>query len=513
MKPTKKAAAALAVFAALLAPAALARAEAPPAPPAFDITLNGLKIDNGARQYPFVVFRDVTYLPMTYHDAAFLGLESNFTAEDGLSVSACAPTGVYRPDEGSPARLEAAVPSYPIKVNGIEIDNASEDYPLLNIGGITYFPLTYRFVHDLFGLEISFGETGLGVANTGFYGTRVSDAGCSLWNGYAVTHEGQSFKIVTPEGKTVSIEAEGNGFSDGVGAGRYYLSEVALDERFHSTYVATHTVFPDGTVKTSTDGALYIGDAEVHFESPYDFGAMTVNGVTVPYLNFAPSFINGRLGVEVCGGKLILAGRDGERVVGIYAVDTETMECEELIRGVEESYIGRYFEMSADAVYAIQSEGENGAVMAKYDLNTGKLSKIETVSDESFIYEPKFAANSSGVYYKNGGTFLPIHAPALRTDTDMLLYRSGENEPLCADEVSRVEAAGDYVIAYFDGYRGDAVSPVTCLVYGPDGSVVFSCCSQSLNQVTVSGDMLYLTQYVANSDNVAEPLLYCVPLK
>ena len=39
--------------------------------PTFDVTMNGVKIENEFRQYPFIVYKDITYFPMTYFDIRF----------------------------------------------------------------------------------------------------------------------------------------------------------------------------------------------------------------------------------------------------------------------------------------------------------------------------------------------------------------------------------------------------------------------------------------------------------
>jgi hypothetical protein len=44
--------------------------------PAFEVTLNGTVIENATNQYPLIVYKDITYFPMTYYDCRFLGLES-----------------------------------------------------------------------------------------------------------------------------------------------------------------------------------------------------------------------------------------------------------------------------------------------------------------------------------------------------------------------------------------------------------------------------------------------------
>ncbi|MFA7079011.1 MAG: hypothetical protein WC147_11470, partial [Syntrophomonas sp.] len=36
--------------------------------PASKVTLNGTVIENATNQYPLIVYKDITYFPMTYYD-------------------------------------------------------------------------------------------------------------------------------------------------------------------------------------------------------------------------------------------------------------------------------------------------------------------------------------------------------------------------------------------------------------------------------------------------------------
>jgi len=124
--------------------------------PTFPITLNGKQIENDARQYPLIVYKDITYFPMTYFDCRFLGLESDYTAEAGLTIKATGEIGTYNEYAASvknPQTGSAQTASFPIHVNGKAIDNGQEEYPLLLYRDITYFPLTWRFAYDAFGWE------------------------------------------------------------------------------------------------------------------------------------------------------------------------------------------------------------------------------------------------------------------------------------------------------------------------------------------------------------------------
>ena len=138
--------------------------------PTFKITMNNVKIDNNERLYPVIVYKDITYVPMTYRDSRFLGLETKWSSGEGLQVNKISTTTNFNPDRGySNSVLESAfIPESRIRVNGKEIYNKSETYPLLLFRDITYFPLTWRFMVDEFGWSSSFdGMNGLVINSQG----------------------------------------------------------------------------------------------------------------------------------------------------------------------------------------------------------------------------------------------------------------------------------------------------------------------------------------------------------
>ena len=129
--------------------------------PTFKMTMNDVQINNSERLYPIIVYRDITYVPMTYNDSRFLGLETKWSADTGLQVNKISEQIPYNPNKGylSTSLENAVLPDFQIKVNGKDIDNNSETYPLLVFRDITYFPLTWRFMVDSFGWTSSFDLT------------------------------------------------------------------------------------------------------------------------------------------------------------------------------------------------------------------------------------------------------------------------------------------------------------------------------------------------------------------
>lgn len=128
--------------------------------PGFPVTVNGIKIDNNYDKYPFIVYNDITYFPMTYSGCRFLGLESEWKGnKEGLSIEKTGITAAFKPYESKSKNARsyrATVPAFPIRVNGKAVDNGRLEYPLLSFRDITYFPMTWKFGVGEFGWDYSF---------------------------------------------------------------------------------------------------------------------------------------------------------------------------------------------------------------------------------------------------------------------------------------------------------------------------------------------------------------------
>lgn len=134
--------------------------------PNFKVTMNGEVVNNNYSKYPLIVYKNITYFPMTYSDCRYLGIESTWKGDkEGLLVDTTGVTVAYNPYMSSSRNgknYTAQIPSFPIKVNGKSIDNSKEEYPLLSFRNITYFPMTWKYGVDEFGWDYSFdGKNGL----------------------------------------------------------------------------------------------------------------------------------------------------------------------------------------------------------------------------------------------------------------------------------------------------------------------------------------------------------------
>lgn len=164
--------------------------------PAFDVTLNGIKADSTQSQYPFLVYKDITYVPMTYHDARLLGLETKWSAENGLIINKAAvfdaaqAASAYKPYTGESANsstYQATIVEGAVAVAGKTIANSQEEYPLLLFRDVTYFPLTWRFAVDEFGWKYTFdAANGLKITPTSTASTSAASGNTLIVTGSVV---------------------------------------------------------------------------------------------------------------------------------------------------------------------------------------------------------------------------------------------------------------------------------------------------------------------------------------
>ena len=146
--------------------------------PVFPITLNGVKYyNNDYEPYPFLVYKDITYFPITYYQSNLLNLRSLWTAEGGLVMTndnPKIPKAFYRQsqiDKPNNRTQIANIVDSIVTINGKSINSQEEEYPLLFFRDITYFPITWRFAVEEFGWNYTFDNSdGLRIqANNYFY--------------------------------------------------------------------------------------------------------------------------------------------------------------------------------------------------------------------------------------------------------------------------------------------------------------------------------------------------------
>ncbi|MDF2837629.1 MAG: hypothetical protein K0Q63_3269, partial [Paenibacillus sp.] len=188
--------------------------------PKFEVKLNGHAVENQYREYPLLVYRGITYFPMTWNDTRMLGLETTWSQAAGLGIKQSQVTSSYAPYKTSnrnKSTYSATIAASAITVNGKAIHNAKESYPLLTFRDITYFPLTWRFAHDEFGWDYKWSTAG-GLSITS-HNPQLQSAGLPagaanndviLFEGYYyfVEKKGSTNHIYRAQGKQPSAKEE-----------------------------------------------------------------------------------------------------------------------------------------------------------------------------------------------------------------------------------------------------------------------------------------------------------------
>ncbi len=130
----------------------------------FYTQIEDVSVDNRYVQYPLITYKDITYFPMTYNLCSMLGLSTGFDSKDGLYItkhhSSVGGSNLFGGDAVNYYNTEynAVIPTYPVYLNGIRIDNSKEEYPLINFRDITYFPMTWRFAYEELNFNIKWSQ-------------------------------------------------------------------------------------------------------------------------------------------------------------------------------------------------------------------------------------------------------------------------------------------------------------------------------------------------------------------
>ena len=138
--------------------------------PSFPVIVNGVEYNSKYSEYPFLIYNDITYMPMTYDFATFMGINITFNKgvndvyhkdemilHIGNAERTASKLGQYLKKEENKDSYKAVIPDYHtyISFEEKEYDNSSL-YPVINFEGITYLPLTWDVMHTLLDWEYSF---------------------------------------------------------------------------------------------------------------------------------------------------------------------------------------------------------------------------------------------------------------------------------------------------------------------------------------------------------------------
>ena len=412
--------------------------------PDFPVTLNGTAIDNSYRQYPLLVYKNITYFPMTYYDCRFLGVETEWTQQNGLKIEKSSLTGAYHQQNAAAKNNKTAtaqIAAGKIIVNGKSIHNGKEEYPLLSYRNVTYFPLTWRFAVDEFGWKYNFSsKTGLVIDAGNAKTSSVNLKDARMDNAYLIFDFAVDKNYLYYQGKQGEIYQRP--LNDwGNDKQRKTMMTVDKDYNMDNVYARSkiyeqngkmyvnyhvggptmgsdiqYEILDNGAVKKVRDGkfAYYnLGDFQI-----IDNNWNNINTSRLAYPELEYQDANGirKLGT----GKHVYQGN----IYGLY-VKNENLYClsgedwgykyvstVELSTG-ETKIISQYpaenFQLADDTVYYLSCMKPDGTADANYsqrylysvDLKTGKETYIDYAGQE---YTVLYAAAANGVYYRDKST-------------------------------------------------------------------------------------------------------------
>ena len=139
--------------------------------PRFPVTVNGQVMGSTHNPYPVLLYKDITYFPMAYDYAGFLGVKTNWYEKSraygnksvlfvGVAENRSKELKITSTKIPNKKCYTATVAEYGIALNTTNpkkyLNNIKEEYPILSFRGVTYFPLTWKFAAEEFGWEYSY---------------------------------------------------------------------------------------------------------------------------------------------------------------------------------------------------------------------------------------------------------------------------------------------------------------------------------------------------------------------
>jgi hypothetical protein len=119
---------------------------------------------------------------MTYYDCRFIGLENTWDNKTGVKLDKTGIAGAYRDYKGTTKNKKvdtAKMATFNIKVNGKNINNSKEKYPFLTYRNVTYFPMTWNYCSQEFGITYKFDNNCLNVKSSNSKLEKKDIVGCT----------------------------------------------------------------------------------------------------------------------------------------------------------------------------------------------------------------------------------------------------------------------------------------------------------------------------------------------
>lgn len=124
--------------------------------PTFNIYVNEVKVENNYKKYPFIVYKGITYFPLTYDDSKFMGWNLNWIKKTKeLHVVSTEQVNYqweeYKQVKGKTKNkkiMKAKTPEFKIKFGEKYLPKTIGKYPVLVYNHVTYIPLVYDYNYE-----------------------------------------------------------------------------------------------------------------------------------------------------------------------------------------------------------------------------------------------------------------------------------------------------------------------------------------------------------------------------
>jgi len=356
----------------------------------FPILFNGESVDNEHAEFPILVYKDMTYFPLSNDFISALGMKSTFTNEKGLQLHKFTHPAAFVMTAGSENDLNKAVdisiPTFPIRLNGDIIDNANEFYPVFLYKDIAYFPLNWDFAVKEFNLLFSDSANGELLLSTtaAQYENRIHTADSVDYRG------GDGYYGEFSEGKR-----DGHGLY--MWADRTTYSGDWLQGDMHG--IGTFT-FPDGTFYT---GEFYYGSFQGQGKKEWTDGAKAIgqwenddqNGLG-KYVYEDGTVYEGMFKDGLFCGEGTMTYEDGLQISGIWENDEIIKPLSDIPSGLTAKALSiNEIEVNWNPVYGcdyyhLYYAGRKGGPWIAYRNKSGSKSKLDcSTGPDAILYDCK----------------------------------------------------------------------------------------------------------------------------
>jgi len=123
------------------------------------VDINGRRYKNSDIEYPFINYQGFSYIPLTYHGCRMLGINCDWTAEEGVVLSNGGKVSediVGKNGMKNGVYAKAKIYKGSLTVNGKEYEYGDTSYPLISFRNVVYMPVLWQTGMESLGIEYSY---------------------------------------------------------------------------------------------------------------------------------------------------------------------------------------------------------------------------------------------------------------------------------------------------------------------------------------------------------------------